>query len=135
MLLTLIRTCGVIRGKVTSAACLFKGQHPYTGTGGPATAPAPLKGGHKHNHTSNQSDLLIYIQQLMSVLFCELSGTFAQIDWVLKQTRVYEMERKCSCSLTWLDSLCSVLMPGRSCTDRRLGGSHVAADKEDTRER
>lgn len=28
---------------MTSAARLVKGQHPYTGTGGPATVPAPLQ--------------------------------------------------------------------------------------------
>lgn len=34
--------------------------------------------------------------------------------------------------LTWLDS---VPMPGRSCTDRRLWGSHVAVDRMDREEK
>lgn len=38
-----ISTCWVIRGEMTSVARLVKGQHPYTGAGGPAAVPAPLQ--------------------------------------------------------------------------------------------
>lgn len=91
VLLALISTCWVIRGEVTSAACLIKGQHPYTGTGGPATVPAPLKEDTKTITQITKVNYFLYIQQIMPVLFCELPGTFTQIDWVLKQTHVYEM--------------------------------------------
>lgn len=36
-------TCGVIRGEVTSAACLIRWHHPHTRTGGPAAVPASLQ--------------------------------------------------------------------------------------------
>lgn len=127
-----VSTCRVIRGEVTSDACLLKGHH---GAGGLATVPAPL-GEDTHTITQiSKVSWVLYIQQLMPVFFCELPGTFTQIDWVPKPTHVCEMQRKCPCFLTWLDSLGSVLMPGRSCTDRRLWGSHVAVDKKDTQER
>lgn len=132
-LLACIITCWVIRGEVTSAACLIKGgQHPYTGTGGPATVPASLQED-INSHANIQSELMFWKYT------CFLLGATRHVDWnwlaSKKKTHVYEMKRKDRCFLTWLDSLCSVLMPGRSCTDRRLGGSHVAADKKNTQER
>lgn len=111
-------TCGVLRGEVTSAACLIRGQHPDTGTGWTATVPAPL-------HEDKKKDKIIAALSHFSTSCDNQSDAAGRRIEALPSVEVLI---NCPSFLTWLDSLCSELMTDRSWTDRCLWGSHEAED-------